>query len=308
MSDQQKLVQVGDSVVAFPSDMSDEQITTAIRSFVSPSLADVKARAEALRSAPPIPPPAPISEQPPSQVAPATVEPVQVHVEPPATQSAPEPEAEEESDHSKEETEPTKYKFGNTQADIPQDSEAGEALAEARLKIDKDDLMPSTNTTDGSGLEENSHVTIRYGIDGEDTEGIRSYLEKQTPFEATLGKTTSFPPSEHSDGGAPIVVEVESPDLRRMEKEIDTHGNFIERTFPDYRPHVTLAYIKPGAAEKYVGMDTMDGKKFTINSVSISKKDGSIEEVPFKGKPKKNLKILKPSKKRLKNSGKAGVK
>lgn len=183
------------------------------------------------------------------------------------------------------EQKPTKYKYGNTQADVPADSEAGKALAQARAQIDPNDLMPSSNTSGGGGLEDQAHITVRYGIDGDDHDGIKKYLESQAPFEATLGETTAFPPSKHSDGAAPVVVSIESPDLRKMEKEIDAHGKFIDRTFPDYRPHVTLGYVKPEAAEKYVGMKDLQGKKFTINSVSISKKDGSTETVQLKGTP-----------------------
>jgi 2'-5' RNA ligase len=235
------------------------------------SVPEVKALAEQVKGMkPPALPVVPVVAPNATPAAPAQAAPVEP-VQTPAV--------------AKEEPKTTKYKYGNTQADIPADSEAGKALASARGQIDKADLMPSTNTTGGGGLEENSHITLRYGIDGEDTEGIKSYLEKQAPFEATLGKTTSFPPSEHSDGGAPIVASIESPELHRMEQEIDAHGNFIDRSFPEYRPHATLGYVRPEAAQKYVGMDGMEGKKFTVNSVSISKKDGSTEEVQLKGEP-----------------------
>ena len=271
---QQKLVKVDDSIVAFPQSMPDEHIAIAIKNFRAkkkPQLATDESE-----HARPLKPAQPLSSAIPARDVPAPPAPVEE-----VNEETPEPK-EDEKPKEKE----TKYKYGNTQADIPADSEAGKALAEARTKIDKDDLMPSSNTTDGSGVEENSHITIRYGIDGDDTEGIKAYLEKQTPFEATLGKTTTFPPSEHSDGAAPIVVGIESPELHRMEKELDEHGNFIERTFPDYKPHATLAYVRPEAAEKYVGMDGMEGKKFTINSVSISNRDGSTETVELKGTPK----------------------
>jgi 2'-5' RNA ligase len=167
-----------------------------------------------------------------------------------------------------------KYKHGNTQADILPDSDAGKALAELRKAIDPADLM-------GEGLIDDAHVTVRYGIEG-DTAGIRAYLEKQTPFEATLGKTQEFPPSEHSDGAAPIIVPVESADLRRMEKEIEKHGTFAERSFPEYKPHATVAYVNPEAAKKYTGMDNANGKTFTVSCVSITDRDGNCEEVKFK--------------------------
>ena len=90
-----------------------------------------------------------------------------------------------------------KYKFGSTQANIPDDSEAGKALAEARSRIAKSDLGSTAFGGDQTtGLEDHPHVTLRYGIKGDDLQGVRDFLAQQKPFEATLGKLASFPPSE----------------------------------------------------------------------------------------------------------------
>ena len=133
-------------------------------------------------------------------------------------------------------------------------------------------------------METNHHITVRYGIKGEDTAGIRACLVKQAPVEAELGQTDSFPPSEHSDGAVPIIVPIESIELRRIEKELDKHGDFKERSFPQYKPHATIAYVKPEAATKYEGDQTAMDKTFTVTHISITGRNGESQSVQLKGK------------------------
>ena len=101
---------------------------------------------------------------------------------------------------------------------------------------------------------------------------------------ATLGKTDVFPPSKSSDGAAVVMAPIEAPELHRLNAEIQKHGEFAESTHPDYRPHATVAYVKPEAANRYKGMSVTDRKKFTIDSVVISHKDGTTEVVKLAGK------------------------
>ena len=169
-----------------------------------------------------------------------------------------------------------KFKFGNTQHNIAPDSPAAKAIDQVRAKIPDADLAG-----DGKKIGEN-HVTVRYGIKG-DTEGISSHLERQAPFEAKLGPVSSFPPSEHSDGAAVLVAPVESPELHQLNKELENHGDFTEPNFKEYKPHATIAYVKPEAVSKYMGDKATDGKTFTVDSVTISDRDGKQHEVSFKG-------------------------
>jgi hypothetical protein len=81
------------------------------------------------------------------------VQPVQQGVEP-ARESAVKPGGKADS---QKEVEP-KFKHGNTQADIPPGSDAGKALARMRKSILPEDLA-------GDGLVNDSHITVRYGID-----------------------------------------------------------------------------------------------------------------------------------------------
>jgi hypothetical protein len=193
-------------------------------------------------------------------------------------------------------TEPTpaaKYENGSTQADIAEDSDAGRALADARSRIDPADLSATGYGGDQDGLEREPHVTVRYGIRGDDLTGIREYLKQQAPFEAHLGKTESFPPSKGSDGAAVIQAPVNSLELHRINEEIEKHGDFKPSDFPDYKPHATIAYVKPEAAKKYVGMDETDGRSFRVDSVTISDRNGKKEVVKLEGKPSTSADVKK---------------
>jgi 2'-5' RNA ligase len=170
-----------------------------------------------------------------------------------------------------------KFKHGSTQATIPDHSEAAKALEMARQRISPSDVAGKGTDIGGN------HLTVRYGIKGDDVEGVRKYLSSLEPFEATLGKTAKFPPSEHSDGAAVIHAPVEAPQLHKINKEIEKHGDFTEPSF-DYTPHATVAYVKPEVADRYVGMSATDGKKFPVNSIAITDRNGKQEEVKLAGK------------------------
>src|SRR5208282_539932 len=184
-----------------------------------------------------------------------------------------------------------KYKFGNTQANIPADSEASKALDVARSRISDADLAGKGKDIGEGG----NHVTVRYGIKGDDTEGIKNFIRSQAPFEASLGKTEKFPVNEHTEGTAPIIAPIEAPELHRLNAEMEKHGDFNEPSFKEYRPHATVAYVDPAKADRYVGMDVTAGKKFTVSEIAISKQDGSQEIVRLEGNPKLDRRYNPPA-------------
>lgn len=172
----------------------------------------------------------------------------------------------------------TKFKYGSTQANIPAESEAHSALETARSRISDSDLAGKGKDVGGN------HLTVRYGIKRDDTAGIKNYLASLEPFEASLGKTEKFPPSEHSEGAAVIIAPVEAPELHRINAELEKHGEFTEPSFKEFRPHATLAYVRPERADRYVGMAGTAGKKFTVNSIAITDRNGKQEEVKLQGR------------------------
>jgi len=106
-------------------------------------------------------------------------------------------------------------------------------------------------------------------------------------FEVKLapGATEKFPPSEHSDGAAVIKAPVQSAELKRINKELEQHGEFKESDF-DYSPHATVAYVHPDKADRYVGMKSTEKKGFTVSEIAITDREGKQEIVKLKGEHK----------------------
>lgn len=196
----------------------------------------------------------------------------------------------------------TQFKHRSTQADIHPQSEAGQALEDARSRISKSDLAGKGKDIGGN------HVTVRYGFLSPDTDTtnvnrLKKYISSLAPFEASLGKTEAFPPSESSDGAAVIHAPIEAPELHQINKEMANHAPFTAPTFKEYKPHATVAYVDPAKANRYVGMDVTAGKKFTIDKIGITDRNGNVEMVKLEGKSD----VEKPSQfavgQRVRNSG-----
>ena len=165
------------------------------------------------------------------------------------------------------------HDYGNTQIQISPHSSAALSLNVARDQIRDEDLMAT-----GKDVDPN-HVTVRYGLLNDDLDELRSFLASQTPFEASLGQVELFPASDHSDGAVPVVAQIISPELRAIEAEIGKHADFKDKNFPEYKPHCTLAYVKPGAAESYA--DLFLHGSFVVQGITISHQSGVKETIPF---------------------------
>lgn len=103
---------------------------------------------------------------------------------------------------------------------------------------------------DERGIEHNPHVTVLYGfhsfvLPNEVIEILREF----SPPKATFGNIGIF--DSHPDFDV-VMITVESEDLSKMNVALAKLSH--EDSFPTYRPHVTLSYVKKGSAKKYEGM------------------------------------------------------
>jgi 2'-5' RNA ligase len=133
-------------------------------------------------------------------------------------------------------------------------------IAEIQSKIDPADL-------EGKGIEDEHHVTLLYGLHSDeiaDDDVMR--VCNETPYAPIrLHNISLFQNPEFDvlkfDADCPTLVEVN----RKLTKMPHTTN------FPDYHPHATIAYLKPGAGEKYIKALTGESDLVEAEEIVYSK-------------------------------------
>jgi 2'-5' RNA ligase len=183
-------------------------------------------------------------------------------------------------DQFRKQFEKTEHKFSSTQVDLPEGT-AKQVRALGEKLIPDSELYTDPND-DSYGREENPHITVKYGLHDEVPDKVRELLANEPPATASLGKVSIFP----GKGDTPydvVKADVESPDLHRINKLISDNVKVTD-THPEYKPHVTLAYVKKGEGQKYVGNNSLEGQKLTFDGITFSSSNGETVNLPLAGK------------------------
>lgn len=175
----------------------------------------------------------------------------------------------------------TTHSFSNTQVEIPGWHAA--ALRKMGMRIADADLNAEAGGGNGggsssTGRESEAHITVKYGLsDEKPTAELKRALSGFGPVTAKFGKTSLF---KNEDADV-VKIDIDSPDLRRLNalvaKTVETPGN----THPTYIPHATIAYVKPGKGEKYANDGTLNGQTVTFHEVVFSGKNGERQVIPL---------------------------
>lgn len=132
------------------------------------------------------------------------------------------------------------------------------------------------------GLEADTHLTVRYGIEEFDPQRMRVFLSDEEPVVCKVTGIECFPDTKD---GACIHFTVEvSPELLRLRKMIEDNAQCIEPTFPVYKPHITIGYFKKdqweSEANKFKELYTFPFH-VTGDNIMVSEKTGSQYNHPL---------------------------
>lgn len=134
--------------------------------------------------------------------------------------------------------------------------------------ISNDDVYNPSDPT--YGIESSPHITLLYGLHSNVTkEDVENALNKfkGKDIDISINGIGKF----DDDKFSVVKLNVDSPLLHEINKELKKlpHTN----DYPDYNPHMTIAYVKPGSADKYLSGDYR--KKFTnIDKIVYSMTNG----------------------------------
>lgn len=105
----------------------------------------------------------------------------------------------------------------------------------------------------GCGREDEPHITVRYGLDfPEAPEEFHRLITTWKAFPIRLAGVSLF----KNDKFDVVKLDVISDDLLRLNAEIRKQFPSQQPDkFPDYHPHLTIAYVQPGTCDALEGAD-----------------------------------------------------
>lgn len=131
----------------------------------------------------------------------------------------------------------------------------------------------------GHGRETEPHVTVKYGLHTRVPEEVEQLVRSFPPVTIRLGLTSVFQnPGKDYDV---VKIDVDSPDLMRLNRLLSKLPH--TDSFPVYRPHITLAYVKPGLGTRHTGLLDVNGMTLTCSKLTFSDPDGSKTMIELQG-------------------------
>lgn len=127
------------------------------------------------------------------------------------------------------------------------------------------------------GLETEPHCTLLYGLhEGVTTENVEKVLDKYTYYTCKAYNASLF---ENPDYDV-LKFDIKGDNLHETNKDLQQYP--FTSNFPDYHPHMTIAYLKPGTGKRYVKM--LKGFEYNLapQYAVYSKPNGDKDKINIK--------------------------
>lgn len=146
--------------------------------------------------------------------------------------------------------------------------------APGKSLIEKLTDMISKSDLAEKGIEDEPHITIKYGLHTNDADDVANVVSGfPGPVKVKLGKLSLF---KHDDFDV-LKIDVVSPALHRLNRRLCKLPH--TDTFPDYKPHLTLAYVDAGQGDKYLDTNPLEGMELTFNTVAFRDKQRNSKAI-----------------------------
>lgn len=169
--------------------------------------------------------------------------------------------------HAFAEGDEKRHKFSSTQFNIAECASTRTAGNPAEAILDMAAEIPDDELAE-DGRENRPHVTIKYGLHTDNPQDVADVVAGFGSCEMTLGKVSIFAGKDFDV----VKVDVLGDDIRELNKLIAESVECTD-THPTYIPHVTIAYVKPGEGQKYVGDDRFVGWEIWGRRLIFSDRD-----------------------------------
>ncbi len=186
-----------------------------------------------------------------------------------------------DDDVSTTEEQPEPHKFSSTQLDIEDATciggPCGDGDKVADLIRQFSESIPDEELAE-DGREENPHITVLYGLHADSSEEVQELVAGFGPVRITLGDVTLFPAEGDKDYDV-VKIDVQGDDIHRLHDLLKQAEH--TSTYPDYKPHLTIAYVNAGEGQKYVGPCELTGAELEFDKFQFSDKFRKKNEIPL---------------------------
>jgi hypothetical protein len=122
------------------------------------------------------------------------------------------------------------------------------------------------------GREDNIHISLLYGIHNSCFKESLNLVKGFGEIKASLGKIDIFTGSKNIYDV--VVIKVISEDLYYLNKILSE--NIIHTNkYGDYKPHITISYVKKNKGWKFLGNKNFEDIKFNSDLCTFSSKNGN---------------------------------